>query len=182
MDTWMLGIWIALAVLGYVIVIIGLAGLPMHARGRPRRIKWWAWVAMLAVGLAAAALGLGWFLVIAVAMTWATVTLFGHTPQIHRGGHREPGHVDAQTLVARSPASARATISEASSEQLCNLWLETGQEIRRTCLPLTLCTYAELRQAILDELTARDPDGVSRWLGDQPERRDLRAYLHDHQA
>jgi hypothetical protein len=62
------------------------------------------------------------------------------------------------------------------------LWLQTGREMKRTNLPSTLSSYADLRHAILDDLTARDPDGVSRWLGDQPGRRDLRTYLRDHQA
>lgn len=41
----------------------------------PRRIKWWAWVSTLAIGLFAAALGLGWFLVIAIGLTWGAVCL-----------------------------------------------------------------------------------------------------------
>ena len=176
MDTTMLVIWVALATLGYVVVIIGLAGLPVHARGRARRIKWWGWVTMLAVGFVAAALGLGWFLVIAVGLIWATVELFIRTKE------SPPEEINSRTLIAQSPASARTAIAAASSKQLCALWLQSGQEIRRPYLPSTLCSYAELRQAILDELTARDPDGVSRWLGDQPDRRDLRSYLHDHQA
>ena len=148
----------------------------MHARGRTRRIKWWAWFTMLAIGFVAVALGLGWFLVVAVSLTWATVALFTRTAS------RTPPELEARTLAATSPTSARAEIRSASSEQLCTLWLQTGQEMKHTYLPSALCSYADLRHAILDELTARDPDGVSRWLGDQPDRRDLRAYLHDHQA
>ena len=176
MDTWMFVIWLALAALGYVVVIIGLAGLPMHARGRARRIKWWAWVSMLALGFIAAALGLGWFLVIAVSLIWGTVTLFNRTAA------STPEDVDARTLLLQSRSGVRAAIASASSEQLCTLWHQTGQQMRHTYLPSTVCSYAELRQAILDELTARDPEGVSRWLGDQPDRRDLRAYMHDHPA
>lgn len=41
----------------------------------PRRIKWWAWVSTLAIGLFAAALGLSWFLVIAIGLTWGAVCL-----------------------------------------------------------------------------------------------------------
>jgi len=148
----------------------------MYARGRTRRIKPWAWITMLAIGLVAVALGLGWFLVITVGLAWATVALFTRTAV------STSTNLDARTLAAKSPTSARAEIRSASSEQLCTLWLQTGQEMKQTYLPSTLCSYADLRHAILDELTARDPDGVSRWLGDQPDRRDLRAYLHDHQA
>ena len=148
----------------------------MHARGRTRRIRPWAWITMLAIGLVAVALGLGWFLVIAVGLAWATVALFTRTAS------STSTNLDARTLAANSPTSARAEISSASSEQLCTLWLQTGQEMKQTYLPSALCSYADLRHAILDELTARDPDGVSRWLGDQPDRRDLRAYLHDKQA
>jgi len=148
----------------------------MHARRRTRSTKWWAWVAMLAVGLVAVALGLGWFLVIAVSLTWATVALFTRTAS------GTPAELDAKTLAAESPTSAREIIRSVSSEQLCTLWLQTGREMKRTHLPSTLCAYAALRHAVLDELTARDPNGVTRWLGDRPERRDLRAYLHDHQA
>ncbi|HEX6326491.1 MAG TPA: hypothetical protein VFZ72_07955 [Jiangellaceae bacterium] len=131
---------------------------------------------MLAIGLVAVALGLGWFLVTAVGLAWATVALFT------RRASSTSTNLDARTLAANSPTSARAEIRSASSEQLCTLWLQTGQEMKQTYLPSTLCSYADLRHAILDELTARDPDGVSRWLGDQPDRRDLRAYLHDKQA
>ena len=176
MDSWTLVIWLVPATLGYVVAMIGLAGLPMHARGRTRRNKWWAWVTMLAIGLVAVALGLGWFLVIAVGLTWATVALFTRTAS------STPTGLDAKTLAAESPTSARAEIRSASSEQLCMLWLQTGREMKRTNLPSTLSSYADLRHAILDELTARDPDAVSRWLGDQPGRRDLRTYLRDHQA
>lgn len=60
---------------------------------------------------------------------------------------------------------------------------QTGHDpLRRTYLPSTVCSYAELRQAILDELTRRDPDAVSRWLGDRPDQRDPRAYLQHHQS
>lgn len=176
MDSTMLVIWLALAAIGYIIVIIGLAGLPMHARGRPRRIKWWAWVTMLTMGFVAAALGLGWFLVIAVGLAWATVELFNRTTESPQE------ELDTRTLMVESPANVRSAIAAATSEQLCTLWLQSGQEIRHTYLPSTVCSYAELRQAILDELTARDPEGVSKWLGDQPDRRDLRSYLHDHQS
>jgi hypothetical protein len=176
MDTSTLVIWLVLAALGYVVAVIGLAGLSMHARGRTRRIKWWAWVTMLAIGLVAVALGLGWFLVIAVSLAWATVTLFRRTAS------STPTQLDARTLAVKSPTSARTEIRSASSEQLCALWVQTGRKMKHTYPPSTLCSYADLRHAILDELTARDPDGVSRWLGDQPDRRDLRAYLHDHQA
>ena len=131
---------------------------------------------MLAIGLVAVALGLGWILVITVGLAWATVALFTRTAS------STSTHPDARTLAAKLPASARAEIRSASSEQLCTLWLQTGQEMKQTYLPSTLCSYADLRHAILDELTARNPDGVSRWLGDQPDRRDLRAYLDDRQA
>ncbi|HEX6338129.1 MAG TPA: hypothetical protein VFZ85_14300 [Jiangellaceae bacterium] len=176
METWMLVIWLVLAALGYVVVVIGLAGLPMHARGRTRRIKWWAWVTMLAIGFVAVALGLGWFLVVAVSLTWATVALLTRTAT------SSPTELETETPADPSPAIDRADIRTASNEQLCTLWQQTGQQMTHTYLPSTLCSYADLRQAILDELTARDPDGVSRWLGDQPDRRDLRAYIHDHQA
>jgi hypothetical protein len=99
-----------------------------------------------------------------------------------RTASTSPTGLDAKTLASESPLGARAEIRSASSEQLCTLWLQIGREMKRAHLPSTLCSYADLRHAILDELTARDPDGVSRWLGDQPQRRDLRAYLHDHQA
>lgn len=148
----------------------------MHARRRTRSTKWWAWVTMLAIGFVAVALGLGWFLVIAVSLTWATVAVFTRTAST------SPTALDAKTLASESPLSARVELRSASSEQLCTLWLQTGREMKRTHLPSTLCSYADLRHAILDELTARDPDGVSRWLGDQPQRRELRAYLHDHRA
>jgi hypothetical protein len=131
---------------------------------------------MLAIGFVAVALGLGWFLVITLSLTWATVAMFTRTAST------SPTGLDAKTLASESPLGARAEIRSASSEQLCTLWLQTGREMKRAHLPSTLCSYADLRHAILDELTARDPDGVSRWLGDQPQRRDLRAYLHDHQA
>ena len=148
----------------------------MHVRGQPRRIKWWAWVTMLVIGLVAVALGLGWFLVIAVSMMWVTATLFTRTAS------STPTELDAKALIADSHTNALAVVRSASSEQLCRLWLQTGQEMKHTYLPSTLSSYADLRHAILDELTSRDPEGVSRWLGDRPDRRDLRAYLHDRQA
>lgn len=147
----------------------------MHARRRSWRIKWWVWVAMIAAGLVAVALGLGWFLVVAVSMTWVIVTLFTHAAPT------TPTELDARTLVAASRTNARVQIHSASSEQLCTLWVQAGQEMKRTYLPSLLCSYADLRHAILDELTTRDPDGVRRWLGDRPDRRDPRSYLQDRQ-
>ena len=130
---------------------------------------------MVTAGLGAVALGLGWFLVVAVSMTWVVVTLFTHMAPT------TPTELDARTLVTTSRTSARVQIHRASSEQLCALWVQAGQEMKRTYLPASLCSYVDLRHAILDELTARDPDGVRRWLGDRPDRRDLRSYLHDRQ-
>lgn len=176
METWMLGIWLALAALGYVVVMIGLAGLPMHARRRTPRIKWWAWVTMLAIGFIAVALGLGWFLVVAVSLAWATVAL------LTRIAASSPSELETDTLADTSQDIDGTDLRAASTEHLCALWQQTGQQMKHTYLPSTLCSYADLRQAILDELTVRDPDGVSRWLGDQPDRSDLRAYIDDHQA
>ncbi len=148
----------------------------MNARRRTWRIKWWAWVIMLAIGLAAVAAGLGWFLFIAVGLAWATVGLVACTRD------QAPPELDAQELVSDSSNGARSAIRRASSEQLCTLWLQTGHEMKHAYLPTSVCSYAELRQAILDELMERDPDGVNRWLRDQPDRRDPRSYLRDHQS
>ena len=147
----------------------------MHARRRSWRIKWWVWVAMLTAGLVAVALGLGWFLVVAVSMAWVAAAMFT------RAAPTTPAVLDVRTLVSEPHTAARAQIRSASSEELCTLWEQTGQEMKRTYLPSSLCSYADLRHAILDELTARDPDGVRRWLGDRPDRRDPRSYLHDRQ-
>lgn len=149
----------------------------MRVRGRPRGIRWWVWIVLLVVGLAAVAAGFGWFFVILVAMSWLTVFLYRKAAPAATGS-AEP---QPREMLAQPRRSVDTTLSSASTALLCELWSQTGQELRRTYLPSTVCSYAELRQAILDELTRREPDGVRRWLEDEPDRRDLRAYLHDHQ-
>lgn len=151
----------------------------MRERGRPRGIRWWVWIVLLVVGLAAVAAGFGWFLVILVAMSWLTVFLYRKAAPA-AAGSAEP-QPQPREMLAQPRRSVDTTLSSASTALLCELWSQTGQELRRTYLPSTVCSYAELRQAILDELTRREPDGVRRWLEDEPDRRDLRAYLHDHQ-
>lgn len=145
-------------------------------RGRPGRIRWWAWVVLIAVGLAAVAAGFGWFLVILVALAWLTVTLFRMAAPGAESSEPRP-----REMLAQPRGNIDATLGEAPIDLLCELWVQTGHDIRRTYLPSTVCSYAELRQAILDELTRRDPDGVRRWLEDRPDRRDLRSYLHNQQ-
>jgi hypothetical protein len=150
----------------------------MRARRRPQRIQWWAWIALLAVGLAAVAAGFGWAFVILVAMAWLSVTLYrlaapGAAPR------REP---EPRRMLAQPRGNVDATLGAAPTALLCELWTQTGHDIRRTYLPSTICSYAELRQAILDELTRREPEGVRRWLEEQPDRRDIRSYLHDQQS
>jgi hypothetical protein len=149
----------------------------MRAHGRPRGIQWWTWIVFLAIGLAAVAAGFGWFLVIIVAMAWLTVVLYRKAAS----GAAAPAEPQARELLAQPQRGVEAALGRASTQLLCELWVQTGQELRRTYLPSTVCSYAGLRQAILDELTRREPDGVRRWLEDEPDRRNLRSYLPDHQ-
>lgn len=149
----------------------------MRVRRRPRRIQWWTWIVLLTIGLAAVAAGFGWFLVILVAMAWLTVVLYRKAAPAAAA----PAEPQARALLAQPRRSVEAALGRVSTQLLCELWVQTGQELRRTYLPSTVCSYAELRQAILDELTRREPDGVRRWLEDEPDRRNLRSYLPDHQ-
>lgn len=151
----------------------------MHDRGRTIRIRWWVWVTLLAVAFAVVAAGLGWFLVIMVTMSWLAVALFNRAIPVAEEEHDRQPVPQSRDLLAQPPSRLGAALRGTPSVALCQLWEQTGHDLRRTYLPSTLCAYAELRQAILDELTRRDPDGVQRWLHDQPDRRELSGYLHD---
>jgi hypothetical protein len=151
----------------------------MRENGRSIRISWWVWVALLLVGLATGAAGIGWFVVVLVAISWLAVTLFNHAT---RAADEEPDSPPPppRDLLAQPRGRLDAALSDAPSTVLCQLWEETGRDLRRTYLPSTVCSYAALREAILDELSRRHPDAVRRWLDDQPDRRDLSAYLQHH--
>lgn len=147
----------------------------MRVGRRPGPIRWWVWVTLLTVGLAAVAAGFGWFLVILVLMAWLTAAL------IRKASPTAPVPPAPREMLAQPRHSVDAALGHAPTSLLCELWAETSMELRRTYLPSTMCSYAELRQAILDELTRRNPDGVRRWLDDQPDQRDLRLYVLDRQ-
>lgn len=154
----------------------------MRRRGRTIRIRWWVWVSLLVAGLAAVAAGLGWLLVVLLAMSWFAVMMFNRAVPMVGRLHDEVGTEDPQprALLAQPRNRLDAVLGDVPSSTLCRLWEQTSQDLRRTYLPSTVCSYAELRAAILDELTRRHPDGVRRWLGDQPYRRDLSSYLQHH--
>lgn len=151
----------------------------MRGRGRSIHISWWVWVALIMVALTMAAIGIGWYVVILVGMSWLAVTLFN-------GAARAVDPADAaaapqpRELLAQPRNRLDAALSKAPSGVLCQLWEQTGTDLRRTYLPSTVCSYAELREAILDELSRRHPDAVRRWLDDQPDSRELSAYLQHH--
>lgn len=84
-------------------------------------------------------------------------------------------------ITSLSSRAMRFRLADVSTEALGELWAASGRELTATYLPSTVVAYAQLQQAVLDELTARDPNGVRRWLGDQPYRRGLRGYLQDQQ-
>lgn len=145
----------------------------MQERRRPNGHVWWVWPLLLFIGLVGLAAGFGWFLVIVVATSWLTVALYRRTRPAM------PRH--AREAVTRPASELEQALADASTEVLCQLWTQTGQELRTVYLPSTICSYATLRQVILDELTRRDPTGVSRWLHDAPDQYGPSRYLHDYE-
>lgn len=154
----------------------------MRGHGRSIHIRWWVWPALIMVALAATAVGIGWFPVVLVGMAWLAVTLFNQAAGAARPENAAAADAAPQPreLLAQPRTRLDATLSRAPSGALCQLWEQTSTDLRRTYLPSTVCSYAELREAILDELSKRHPDGVRRWLDDQPDSRELSAYLQHH--
>lgn len=148
-------------------------------RGGHFHVAWWVWVVLMMAALAAAAVGVGWFLVVMVLMAWLAVTIF-HRVAPAQSRHRAGSAPQPRELLAQPRTRLDAVLRDAPSGALCWLWEQTGADLRRTYLPSTVCSYAALREAILDELSRRHPDGVQRWLDDQPDRRELSGYLQRH--
>lgn|SRR5690606_27032018 len=146
--------------------------MPAH-RHPSRWLRWWMWPVSLLVGLIGLAVGFGWSLIVVVLTAWLTVTLYGRTRPTM------PRH--AREAVTRPASELEEALASAPTDVLCKLWTQTGQELRTVYLPSTICSYAALRQVILDELARRDPDGVSRWLQDAPDRIGPLRYLHDYE-
>ena len=65
------------------------------------------------------------------------------------------------------PAQA-AGISGRPTPDLCRLWTDTGTEIARATTPDRVARLLEVREAVLEELERRDPEGVRRWLDSAP--------------
>lgn len=145
----------------------------MREHRRFSGLEWWVWPLFLFLGLVGLAAGFGWFLIVVVVAAWLTVALYRNTKPA------APRH--AREAVTRPASELGEALADASTDRLCQLWAQTGQELRTVYLPSTICSYAALRQAILDELTRRDPSGVSRWLHDAPDRNGPSRYLHDYE-
>jgi hypothetical protein len=71
--------------------------------------------------------------------------------------HAEPG--DA----AGEPAS-REDVAHLSTRALCVWWQTTTAELARDHDAARIRQLVDLREAVLDELAARDPEGLARWL------------------
>ena len=91
-------------------------------------------MSLLAVGLLALAAGLGWFLVVVVAMAWATVALAGLSR-----GRRD---VTPSEITSLSSRAMRFRLADVSTEALGELWAASGRELTATYLPSTVVAYA----------------------------------------
>lgn len=140
-------------------------------------------------GLRVLVLGLAWFwavvgLIKLIALSaWALLALPAAATGLGvaawmRARRRSRALWDVAEVIALSADHPASTVSGSSVEDLCRLWRLTGQEVRESGgQPSKVLWLAEIRQLILDELAARDPQGLARWLADRPEKTDPLPYL-----
>jgi hypothetical protein len=64
----------------------------------------------------------------------------------------------------RAQPDADSGVERMTTLGLCQAWVSTGDQLRRSLAPDTHLRLATARQLYLDELERRDPDGVSAWL------------------
>jgi hypothetical protein len=135
-----------------------------------------AWSALLALGTAGflALCDLAWLPVILLVAT-------GLWPAhwVRRGEATEQPAADPSSLRAPGPATRRRAeqlahpagrdplrVRSMSTDQLCRAWADSRVPLKLSDHPEQVERMARLREAILDELEARDPQGVARWLSD----------------
>ncbi|AYY14028.1 hypothetical protein EF847_16290 [Actinobacteria bacterium YIM 96077] len=135
-----------------------------------KRVPWWAWTPLLAVGVIVTTIGFGWFPIFAVCIGWLVARLMRIMP--------EGTNLESVNEIAGQPREVvEEAVSRTSNEQLGELWQQTGEQLRRSYLPASIASLACVRQALLDEMQRRDPEAFDRWLAGRPDQLDPRAYL-----
>ncbi|NED99978.1 hypothetical protein [Phytoactinopolyspora halotolerans] len=145
-------------------------------------VPWWAWMPLLVVGFAIMVIGAGWFPLFAIALGWALVTLLRRWPPEAENADTSASpdggvDVNVNVMTGQRQETTETMVARMSDEQLYALWAQTSQDLRHKYLPASILSHAQLREALLEEMTRRHPDVIGRWLADRPDQRDPRTYL-----
>ena len=84
-----------------------------------------------------------------------------------RAGRRRPPGVVLRLRLAPAPPDEVAVLS---TGDLGDEWLHTTAALAGRLDPATRQSLVDRREAVLDELERRDPDGFTRWLAAAPTR------------
>lgn len=188
------------ALLLAAVVAFGLTFTIDNGVGVRDQVESGTWSALLAVG------GVGWLstsgtspvplvLVLAPALWpahWVLRRVTGSAHTSASAGRVDQGHPrgtqDSFTSRRQHPAGGpRAShpiepvrVRSMSTEKLCRAWVDSRVPLKLSDHPVQVQRMARLREAILDELEARDPDGVARWFADLGDGRRVDATPHSY--
>jgi hypothetical protein len=147
------------------------------------RMTTWLWIGLAILALLAYAAGVGFSILILFLLGWLAVTMIRLRLRADQtddaaGLGTEPSPTATGSAI-KPDAITEAAVAYSSTVTLCDLWIRSHEAINHAYLPSSIESYANLRAAILDELTRRDPEGVERWLNDQPVAHNPHLYLRE---